>query len=70
MAKPLKYLPLPGVNQKDPNFYESGPFYANGPYIPTSKAPTADADPNTGNLDTADPESVSDPVPWTNMRSE
>ncbi len=69
MAKPLKYLAQPGVNQKDPDFYEEHPFFANGPYVASSKAPVA-GDPNTGNLDTAEPESVSIDGPWRNMRSE
>ena len=64
MVKPLKYLPLPGVNHKDPDFYADHPFFAEGPYFPSSDAPVA-REPNTGNLSDEVPElERADPSPF------
>ena len=70
MVKPLKYLPLPGVDQKDPDFFAEHSFFAEGPYFPSSDALVA-PDPNTGNLPDEEPAlERADHTPFKNMRSE
>ena len=69
MSVKMKYLPLPGVNFKDPDFYEEHGFFAEGPHYATSPQSVPEQMDN-GNLDTDEPASESGAVPWKNMRSK